>query len=126
VSRFCAGLGILLVTLAGPLPSGPAPEWPAGLRIAPHERVEISIPSLNIPSGLYGPQQTWELWDRVRKREKPGLGRVEEIPLPNVPGKFKLYLVEMKGAFGVIRISAILKKWGDDWTLQSVREVQRF
>jgi hypothetical protein len=120
------GLGITLLAFSGPLPSRPDPELPGGLHIAPHERVEISIPSLNIPSGLYGPQQAQELWDRLRDRENPGLGRVEEIPLPNVPGKFKFYLVELRLSARVIWLRAILKKWGDAWALQSVREVQRF
>jgi len=126
VSALCMGLGVLLLAASGIPPAGTAAALPPGVHIAPHERVEISIPSLDIPSGLYGPQQARALLNRIRAREGSELGRVEEVPLPNVPGKFKMYLVEWRMTSRPVWLRAILKKRGDAWALQSVREVQRF
>ena len=96
------------------------------LNIVPDERVELAVPSLGIPSGVYGSQQARAIWSRLRAFEHPALISTEEIALPNVPGKFKFLLAEFQSSGRTVWLRAILKKRGDAWVLQSVREVQGF
>ena len=93
---------------------------------APGERIEVFLPSFGIPLGLYGPQQSHEIWSRIRAAYAPRLQTSQEIPLPNVTGKFKFLLVEFRTPARSVWIRIILRKSGLKWAVQSVREVQRF
>lgn|GEM_PF-3700788 len=122
-----AAVLLAVCLLAGAAPSQLATERVfEDLNIVPDERVELAVPSLGIPSGVYGSQQARAIWSRLRAFENPSLIAAEEIPLPNVPGKFKFILVELQSPGRAVWLRTILKRRGDVWVLQSVREVQGF
>jgi hypothetical protein len=123
-------LGLLVLLAPTPAPGGDESAQLNPLHhliwVAPGERIEAFLPSFGIPMGLYGPQQAREMWSRIRAADAPRLTASREIPLPNVTGKFKFLLMEFRVQNRPVWIRIILRKSGERWAVQSVREVQRF
>lgn len=81
--------------------------------------VEIHSKTLSIPAGIYGARQGFYI---LKKRNFKILD-IKEIPLPNLPGKFKFYILNCKKEDKDFKMLLLLQNYKKDWTVQSFREV---
>ncbi len=81
--------------------------------------VEAYSLTLNIPEGIYGPKQFYFI---ILKKNFEIL-EIKEIPLPNLPGKFKMFLLQCKRDEKVFRISIFMKYHKKKWLIQSFKEI---
>lgn len=87
----------VLALLAAPLPAIASDEPPDFGRFAfwvrGVDRVELDMPDLGIPEGLYGPLHARALLGLADREHAPRVLEFSEIPLPNIPGRLRLFIV---------------------------------
>lgn len=81
--------------------------------------LEIYSKTLKIERGLYGPDQGFALISR----EKIKIENSKEIPLPNIPGKLKLFVLNCKSQNTEFKIIILFKSYKNKWIIQSFKEV---
>jgi hypothetical protein len=95
---------LALALLAAPAPPPPAHDGPPDLGRfavwAGSERVHLDLPGLGIPPGLYGPAQARALLASASGPSGPRVTGFEEVPLPNIPGRLRLFLVHTRPPSG--------------------------
>lgn len=81
--------------------------------------VELQSRTLSIPSGIYGAKQGFSIL--LEKNFK--ILKFEEIPLPNLPGKFKFFILNCKKDDINFKAFLILKNYKKKWIVQSFKEI---
>ena len=62
------------------------------------DRVMLNLPGLGVPAGFYGPLHARSLLEAVGKEQAPRILEFSEVPLPNIPGRLRLFLVRTAGS----------------------------
>jgi hypothetical protein len=57
------------------------------------DRVAIDLPGLGVPDGLYGPLHARSLLAGAARAHAPRILEFSEVPLPNIPGRLRLFIV---------------------------------
>lgn len=57
------------------------------------DRVALDLPGLGIPEGLYGPLHARSLLAAAAREHAPRVLEFSEVPLPNIPGRLRLFIV---------------------------------
>lgn len=81
--------------------------------------VEIQSDTLKIPQGVYGPEQGY----LIISEKKFQISDFEEVPLPNIPGKFKLYILNCKKGDKNFKVLFLIKYFKKKWVVQSFKEI---
>lgn len=81
--------------------------------------VEISSKTLGIPKGLYGAKQGFF----IIYEKKFKIIDFKEVPLPNLPGKFKLFILNCQKDQKNFKIFLLLKYFKKKWVVQSFKEI---
>ncbi len=81
--------------------------------------IEAYSLTLNIPEGIYGPKQFYF----IILGKNFEILEVKEIPLPNLPGKFKMFLLQCKKGEKRFKINIFMKSHKKKWLIQSFKEI---
>lgn len=81
--------------------------------------VEISSKSLNIPFGVYGAKQAFY----ILKEKKFKIENFREETIPNIPGKFKLFILNCNIEGKEFKIFLLMKNYKKRWLVQSFKEI---
>jgi hypothetical protein len=81
--------------------------------------VEISSKTLEIPTGLYGPKQGFF----IIYEKKFKILEFQEIPLPNIPGRFKLFILNCQKDEKNFKAFLLFKNYKKKWVVQSFKEI---
>ena len=86
---------VALVLLAAP---SAAPDQPPDFGrfvvwVRGGDRVALDLPGLGIPDGLYGPLHARSLLADAARERAPRTIEFTEVPLPNIPGRLRLFIV---------------------------------
>lgn len=81
--------------------------------------IEIFSKSLKIKPGIYGPKQAFY----ILNEKKFVIVNFREEALPNIPGKFKLFILECSKGEKEFKIFLLFKNYKKKWVIQSFKEI---